>query len=128
MNQKIGISYFRIAATDQSASDVEKESTRQKKIESYASEQEILIVRQYADIGYSGLDMDRPSVKQILNDLRANEEKIDCLLVDSTASLSRDTVELMELLKQLNQYVESVISVDEGELIDLGIELDYNAN
>ncbi|ARF18016.1 recombinase family protein [Sporosarcina ureae] len=128
MNQKIGISYFRIVATDQSASGVEKESARRKKIESYASEHEISIVRQYSDIGYSGLDMDRPEIQQILNDLRANKEKVDCLLVDSTPSLSHDTVKLMELLKLMNQYVEGVISVDEGKVVDFVTAPDYNAN
>lgn len=118
MNRKIGISYCSRAFDDRTVSDSKIVQDQQKAIESYALRHGITMKRQYIDVGYSGLDPDKPALKRMLDDLEKNDGQVNYLLVHSIEKLSRDMLGINQLIAQINQYVENVIVVREEQVID----------
>lgn len=118
MSRKIGISYCRNAIGDQTVSDSEIVKDQLTAIESYAFRHGITINQQYIDVGYSGLNPDRPALKKMLDDLEKSDGQVSYLLIHSIEKLSRDMPGIKQLIAHINQYVDNVIVVREEQVID----------
>ena len=57
-------------------------------LEKYAKHQELEIVRNYIDLGHSGINLDRPGMQALLGDIERGQ--IDAVLVMNRSHLSRN--------------------------------------
>ena len=65
----------------------------------------------YKDLG-SGMRKDRPELNRMMNDIRAG--KIQCVVTESVVRLCRDIIYLSELLREMDTYGCSFISLANG--------------
>ena len=61
------------------------------------------VVEEFVDDGYSGTNFNRPSVKELLEDTKA--EKIDCIIVKDFSRFSRDYIEMGAYLEQIFPFL-----------------------
>ncbi len=61
------------------------------------------VVEEFVDDGYSGTNFNRPSVKELLEDAKA--EKIDCIIVKDFSRFSRDYIEMGAYLEQIFPFL-----------------------
>ena len=106
--------YCRVAGSLQgSALDMQKTM-----LERFAEERQDEIVAIYLDSGHRR-DLNRPGLQDLL--CAASRNEFDTLLLMSLSRLSRNTSDLMELLKLLMNAGVCVVSVQEGDIITSGI-------
>ena len=66
-----------------------------------AEEQELEIFDIYTDIGYSGLNYERPALKKMMTDIENGE--IDCVIIGSYSRLGRAMISNMQLTDQIEK-------------------------
>ncbi len=109
-----GAIYCRVAGSIQgSALDMQKTM-----LERFAEERQDETVAVYLDSGH-GRDLKRPGLQDLLHAASRNE--FDTLLLMSLSRLSRNTSDLMDILKLLMDAGVCVVSVQEGDIITSGI-------
>ena len=81
-------------------------------IKSQKHENWILNPKQYNDGGFSGGNMDRPALKQLLNDIRAN--KIDVVVVYKVDRLSRSLHDFAKLVAIFDENDVTFVSVTQS--------------
>ena len=95
---KVGL-YLRLSRDD--GDNVESQSiTNQRTIlDSYIknSNEQLIIVNEYVDDGYSGSNFDRPAWKQLMIDI--NNKKIDTIITKDLSRMGRDYI-------GMGQYIE----------------------
>lgn len=64
---------------------------------------EFVIVKEYADDGYSGVNFDRPGFKQMLEDLRA--KKIDCVICKDLSRFARNYIDAGRYLEKIFPFM-----------------------
>ncbi|MCL2774415.1 MAG: recombinase family protein [Oscillospiraceae bacterium] len=96
-------SYFNAAAYARASKDDADSSTIENQldlIKGYAkSTQDIKIVSERSDNGFSGIDFLRPSFTEMIKD--AEEGKINCIIVKDLSRLGRNYIEVGELMKDI---------------------------
>lgn len=94
----------------------EKESIRyqQQVMEEYALQHNIELVGSYSDIGYSGTNLERPELQDMLEFLENTEEKVDVLLLYTVDRLGRDLRNNLNLVLRISEFVDEVVFVVEG--------------
>lgn len=60
-------------------------------------------VMEFCDDGYSGTDMDRPGMNELLEEVKRN--KISCIIVKDMSRFSRDYIELGTYLNQIFPFM-----------------------
>lgn len=84
---------------------------RQKQIiESYCKEHNIIFQNVYVDEGYSGITMDRPKLKKIIEDIKSS--KIDKLIISSVDRITRNMSEWIDFAKLCDEKEVEIISAD----------------
>lgn len=64
---------------------------------------EFVIVKEYADDGYSGVNFDRPGFKQMMEDLRA--KKIDCVICKDLSRFARNYIDAGRYLEKIFPFM-----------------------
>ena len=67
------------------------------------------VTEQYDDGGFTGANLDRPSLKRLMADLEAR--KIDCVVVYKVDRLSRSLMDFAQLMSLFERYGVSFVSV-----------------
>lgn len=94
----------------------DKDSIRYQEqvMEEYALTHNIEILGRYSDVGYSGVNLERPELQEMLLFLENSEEKVDFLLYYTVDRLGRDLRNNINLVLRISDLVEEVIFVIEG--------------
>ena len=69
----------------------------------------IALPEKYDDGGFSGSNMERPALKQLMTDVKAGS--IDCIVVYKIDRLSRSLLDFTQLIEMLNKYNVNFVSV-----------------
>lgn len=93
---------------------------QKKELMDYAEQMGFVVVGESEDIG-SGLDFDRAGLAEVMN--AAGDGRMDVLLVKKLDRLGRDTAELLEFLRGLDQLAIELYSPLEGR-----IQVDYQSS
>lgn len=96
--------------------DEDKESIlyQEKVMEEYCERNNIEIVRQFSDIGYSGKTIQRPELLEMLELIESEEVEIDVLLFYTVDRLGRDFRNNISLILEVSKKVKEVVFVNEG--------------
>ncbi len=106
---------MRAAAYARYSSDKQRESSIQDQVRNctaFAERESWSIAEQYFDEAVSGSSKDRPGFKRLLAD--AAEGCFDVLLVDDLSRLSRDEIELKQLVSRFTYRGLRIIGVSDG--------------
>jgi len=76
----------------------------------------VLLPDRYDDEGFSGSTVDRPGLKQLLQDVR--DGRIDCVVVNSLDRLSRNMNDMSEIMFTLTANEVSLTTVMEQPVLD----------
>ena len=80
--------------------------------EQYAEREGWTITERYKDEAVSGAKNDRPGYQQMLSDAKA--KRFDVLLVDDLSRLSRDDVEMKQVIRRFKFWGIRIIGVSDG--------------
>ena len=105
------VAYIRVANADDMAVENQKQY-----IENYAKQKNIKIDDYYIDNGYSGTNLDRPQLKQMLREVRSRNITKG-IIVKDISRLSREQTGVMEILNKISRRKISLISTVEEETL-----------
>ena len=92
--------YIRLSYTDDKANESDSVGNQRKLIENFVSQNEdIEVVEEKIDDGYSGIVFDRPAFKGMMQDV-ANG-KINCIIVKDLSRLGREYIETGRYLRRI---------------------------
>lgn len=106
--------YVRVSTQEQAAHGYSI-GEQEDRLSKYAGAMQYDIVNVYKDEGFSGGTLDRPAMKQLINDIRAH--KIDIVLIYKLDRLSRNVKNVLELVELFGEYGVTLFSLTEN--IDL---------
>lgn len=92
INYNVGI-YIRLSQEDRDKkyeSDSESVINQKELLKGYCLNNNLSLVAEYVDDGYSGTNFDRPGFKKMLQDI--HDKKINCVIVKDLSRLGRDHV------------------------------------
>lgn len=69
-------------------------------------------LKQHADGGYTGANMDRPAMRRLLADIEAG--KVDCVVVYKVDRLSRSLLDFARIMETFDRYNVSFVSVTQA--------------
>ena len=69
----------------------------------------VLVPTQYSDGGYTGANIERPGVRQLLADIKAG--KVDCVVVYKVDRLSRSLIDFAKMMELFEQHGVCFVSV-----------------
>jgi len=98
--------YLRVSTASQTTENQKRE------LEQYCKRQDWKVVRTYDDSNYSGTRNDRPALNEMLTD--ALKGKFDLVCVYTVCRLGRSTLDLLTVLKQLQDAKVGFVSVSQG--------------
>lgn len=91
--------------------DAQRESC-ENYVASQKNEGWVLLPDKYDDGGFTGANMERPSLRQLLNDVR--DRKIDCVVVYKVDRLSRSLIDFTQLLELFDKQQVTFVSVTQA--------------
>lgn len=115
MKNLIGISYSRRASNENTKLSAETDQYQQAEVERYAKENQIKLIKRFSDIGYSGLNTNRPALQEMLTLLRDSSQHINTLLMHSPKHLGRDPGNYINLMREIADHVNRVVFVEENQ-------------
>ncbi|XZE35687.1 recombinase family protein [Pirellulaceae bacterium SH501] len=92
--------------------DAQREAA-QAYITSQKSEGWVCLSKRYDDEGFSGGNLDRPAVNELMKDIEAGE--IDCVVVSRADRLSRSPSDLAQIMRTFDACGVSFVSVTEAK-------------
>jgi len=90
--------YLRVS-TDEQAREGFSIDSQKERLDAFCKSQDWAIYDYYIDDGYSGKDLDRPAVKQLLKD--AKEKKFDIVLIYRLDRFSRRALDLLKVVEEV---------------------------
>ena len=84
--------YLRLSKDDGIHSESNSITNQRELIQSYAEKNEIEIVKEYTDDGYSGTNYDRPALKNMLEEIDKNDRAFDIIIVKDLSRFGRDYI------------------------------------
>lgn len=90
INYRIGI-YIRLSREDGDDLESESVSNQRSLLMDFLLSNNLTLVDEYVDDGYSGGNFERPSFKRLLKDIRL--KKIDCVITKDLSRLGRDYID-----------------------------------
>jgi len=81
-------------------------------LKTYAENQQWTEVKIFTDTEYSGSDMERPALQELIDQIK--DDQVDILLVDRMDRLSGSKYEMDNLLKLLSEHHCTLICREEG--------------
>lgn len=113
--------YLRIGVGQQSLSD-SIAANQKATLMALAQEQGMVVQKVYEDIGFSGVTFDRPALQALLHD--AKEGQMDCVFAVNLSRLGRDSYQMAEFVKQLQEsgvQVKTPYGAVGGDLLSGGL-------
>ncbi len=105
--------YTRVSSRNQLDSEYSSLETQRERLEAYCKSQENYIIhRVYEDAAYSGDSLDRPALKEMLQDIR--EGKLACVLAYKIDRLTRSVRDFHLLMDLLDRYAVKFVSVTQS--------------
>lgn len=98
--------YLRLSIEDENDAESNSIRSQRKQIYEYIhhdSELSQYKIEEFCDDGYSGTNMERPSMQKMLKEVREN--KIKCIIVKDMSRFSRDYIEMGTYLNQIFPFV-----------------------
>jgi len=90
------VGYIRVSTEEQSREGVSLENQKER-IENYAKAKGWNLIKVYSDPGYSGKDLKRPGIQELIQDIR--EKKFEAVIVYKVDRLTRKQRDLYNLLE-----------------------------
>lgn len=114
MKKNKAVLYMRLSNADEKANESESISNQRSILRSYISNfNDIEIVDEKVDDGYSGTNFNRPAFQQMVLDII--DKKVDCVVVKDISRLGREYLETGEYLKRFfPKHNIRFISIDEN--------------
>jgi len=106
---KTAVCYCRKSIIVKGMSVEESVGYQQQAVQNYAETNGITITKFYNDIGFTGTNMNRPELQDMLADLKT--APVDYLLFYSVDRLGRDLKSNIETILELTKYVDQVVFV-----------------
>ncbi|MDV2886377.1 recombinase family protein [Alkalihalophilus pseudofirmus] len=110
--KKTAVTYARKSIKVHGQDKEKSVSYQHVKMAEYAVNHELMIVKQYSDVGYSGVTDVRPELQEMLLDLE--REKVDYLLVYSVDRFGRDLNTNITLFLKIVDLVENIVFVTDN--------------
>jgi site-specific DNA recombinase len=105
--------YTRVSTDIQAEKEYNSCEAQEEKIKSFIRSQENLkLYKVYSDAGFSGASLDRPALKDLLNDIV--EGKVDCILTYKIDRLTRSPKDFYTLIELFDKHGVSFISITEN--------------
>ena len=82
--------YLRLSRDDELQGESGSISTQRQMLTDYCREQELRVVDEYVDDGYSGTNFDRPAFQRMLDDIE--DGKINCVITKDLSRLGRNYI------------------------------------
>lgn len=103
--------YCRVSTDEQAAHGYSLEGQREECLK-YADRNGLQMMKLYVDDGYSGKNLNRPAMKELMQDMK--DKTINCVIMWSVDRLTRDTIDgLMLMIQWAKQYSIKFLSVNE---------------
>ncbi|MCI8498542.1 MAG: recombinase family protein [Bacilli bacterium] len=103
------VGYIRVAHEDDSAVELQK-----SKIEYYAKKNNIQIDYYYIDNGYSGINLNRPQLKQLLRDVKSRKVTNEIIYTDNNR-ISRNKFDFSKIVRAISKSNVKLVSMIEEE-------------
>lgn len=104
--------YSRVSTSMQAEVEYNSCEAQRDKILSYVKSQEDLeLFKEYSDPGFTGSDMDRPGLTELLRDI--SEKRVDMVLTYKIDRLTRSSKDFYTLIEFFEKYGVSYVSVSE---------------
>ncbi len=101
--------YTRVSTDTQSEIEFNSCESQKEQILSYVkSQNDLEVVKIYSDAGYTGSNLNRPALQNLLNDIALG--KIECVLVYKIDRLTRSPKDFYHLIEYFDKYGVSFIS------------------
>ena len=111
MSKVCGI-YDRVSTNNQAEKEFSSCEAQEEKIRSYIASQEgWTIYKVYSDAGYTGANMERPALQEMLQDLK--DGKIDMIVIYKIDRLTRSPKDFYQLMEFLEETNTDFISITE---------------
>lgn len=96
--------YTRLSKDDGDKSESESISSQKEIIRDYIKDrQDMVIVKEYVDDGYSGVNFERPSFKQMMDDVKA--KKINCIVCKDLSRFARNYIDSGRYLEKIFPFM-----------------------
>jgi DNA invertase Pin-like site-specific DNA recombinase len=118
MEEKLAISYCRKSTHDKERSEADNIAYQQLKIDEYAERRGLKIIKNFSDVGYSGVNLNRPGIQELLDYLYTTSEQIDELIIYSTCRLGRDLENNIKVLQKVVEKVSRVYFIQDNQSTD----------
>jgi len=105
--------YTRVSTENQAEKEYNSCEAQEEKIKAFIKSQEgLTLYKIYSDPVYSGASLDRPALKELLNDII--KEDIDCVLTYKIDRLTRSLKDFYTLIEFFEKHGVSFISITEN--------------
>lgn len=108
------ISYYRKSITVKGLSDEESVSYQSDAIKKYAEQNDLLIVKDFSDVGFTGSNTNRPELKEMIQFLKENPNTIDEVVLYSIDRLGRDLGGNIETFLAIEKLVGRIYFLSEN--------------
>jgi len=104
--------YTRVSTDNQAEVEFNSCQAQEEKIKSFINSQEnLLVYKVHSDAGYTGANLERPALQEMLRDIQEN--KINIVLVYKIDRLTRSPKDFYSLMEVFEQYKVDFISITE---------------
>jgi DNA invertase Pin-like site-specific DNA recombinase len=104
--------YTRVSTDSQTEVEFNSCQAQEEKIKSFINSQEnLLVFKVYNDAGFTGANLERPALQEMLRDLQEN--KINTVIVYKIDRLTRSPKDFYALMEIFEQYKVDFISITE---------------
>ena len=97
--ENLAVMYLRLSKEDGEKTESNSISNQREIINSYARRNQIPIVKEYVDDGYSGVNFDRPNFKEMIKDAYAR--KFNTIIVKDLSRFGRDYIEAGKYIQRI---------------------------
>ena len=97
--ENIAVMYLRLSKEDGEKTESNSISNQREIINSYVKRNQITMVKEYVDDGYSGANFDRPNFKEMIKD--AYDKKFDTIIVKDLSRFGRDYIEAGKYIQRI---------------------------
>jgi site-specific DNA recombinase len=105
--------YTRVSTRNQLDTEYSSLETQREKLEAYCKSQEqYQVYRTYEDAGYSAETIDRPALKEMLQDIRAG--RINCVLAYKIDRLTRSVKDFHVLMDLFDRHGVKFVSITQS--------------
>ena len=105
--------YTRVSTRNQADTEYSSLETQREKLEAYCKSQEQYVVyRVYEDAGFSADSMNRPALKELLQDIRAG--RISCVLAYKIDRLTRSVKDFHVLMDLFDRHGAKFVSITQS--------------